>query len=67
MRRPEPRGEPCAEIDQEHQSSPDRPADRGPVAPPHPGSAANHALRLTEKRRRSSVPGGSRAHPGNVS
>ena len=30
---PEPRGEPCAEIDQEHQNSPDRPADRGPVVP----------------------------------
>ena len=30
------------------------------------GSAPNHALRLTEKRRRSRVPGGSRAHPGNV-
>src|SRR4051794_38435403 len=29
----EAEGEPCAEIDQEHQNSPDRPADGGPVAP----------------------------------
>ena len=33
MGRPEPKGEPCAEIDQEHQNSPDRPADLGPVVP----------------------------------
>lgn len=33
---------------------------------PHMGSAPNHALRLTLKRRRGRVWGGSRAHPGNV-
>ena len=33
MGRPEPKGEPCAEIDQGHQNSPDRPADLGPVVP----------------------------------
>ena len=31
-RRPEPRGEPCAEFDQQGQSSPDRPAGRGSAA-----------------------------------
>ena len=38
----------------------------GSGGPPHMGSAASHALRLTEKRRRSRVPACSRAHPGNV-
>ena len=35
MGRPEPNGEPCAEIDQGHQNSPERPADLGPVVPAH--------------------------------
>src|SRR3954463_2457115 len=38
----------------------------GSDGPPHTGSALNHALRLTGKRWWSRVPGGSRAHPGNV-
>jgi hypothetical protein len=33
---------------------------------PHTGTALNHALLLTGKRWRSRVPGGRRAHPGNV-
>ena len=38
----------------------------GSGGPPHTGSALNHALHLSEKRRRSRVPAGSRAHLGNV-
>ena len=33
MGQPEPNGEPCAEIDQVQQNSPERPADLGPVVP----------------------------------
>ena len=47
----------------EQPGSASRPGSGGP---PHMGSAPNLALRLTEKRPRSRVPGGSRAHPGNV-
>ena len=35
----------------------------GSGGPPHMGSAPGHALRSTEKRRRSRVPASSRAHP----